>query len=125
MTKKSALIILVAILIVSTSLLKFGSYITHQNSKQNNFIGQVGNTTYVDNSSNKEISQRDLNYLWGSFLRGAPAPFQLFKTLLTKRIEIIDANFNRDDRCGLFHINTYTYFNIKRIGNLIVKEPCP
>lgn len=122
MTKKTILIGAIIILLTIIVVLRLGSYISYKESNQTVFVGQVGKKTYVDNLSNKEVNT---TYVWAAFLRGAPAPFQLVSTYTTKRIEILDADFDMTKRCGIFHINTYTYFNIKQFENLRIQEPCP
>ena len=123
--KTKKVLTIIVVLIIAIVILKLGSYISHKAPNQGKFVGQVGKDTYVYNLSNKDIGSIGAEYMWRSFLHGGPSPFQLVRSYRTKRIEIIDSDFNLQERCGSFYINVYTHFNAEQFNNLRVNEPCP
>jgi hypothetical protein len=130
MNKKRTFLFIIIILFGFAGILKLGSYLSHRNyDQQDTFVGIVGKDTYVNNLSDDDITQRDVDYLWRSYLRGAPAPFQAIRTFSTKRIEILDSDFDQVNRCGSFLVHIYGRFNKKLHDKfpdgLTIKDPCP
>ena len=104
-------ITLVAIISITVIILTTGSYQSHQFSKQHNFVGIVGGHIYVDNSSGKPVTPRDLQIMWQGLYRGAPGPFLEAGRFIIRRIEIIEGGTRQDQECGSYKIKLYSFFN--------------
>ncbi|MBD3311429.1 MAG: hypothetical protein GF349_02960 [Candidatus Magasanikbacteria bacterium] len=126
MKKITKIAVILSIVIISVVvILRIGSFMSHQAPVGGKFISQVGSDTHVYNMTQKEIGSLHSDYMWQSLVRGMPGFFQLWTKYNIKRIEILDINFDDENNCGFFHVNTYTRFNRLKSDNLRVSEPCP
>ena len=102
---------LVVILGIGIIIFAIGNYRSHQFSQQHNFVGIVGGHIYVDNSSGKAVTPRDLQIMWHGLYRGAPGPFLEAGRFITRRIKILEGGTRQDQECGSYKIELYTFFN--------------
>lgn len=121
---KFILISLATIIGITVIILTIGSYQSHQFSKQNNFVGIVGGHIYVDNSSGKPVTPRDLEILWHGLYRGAPGPFLEAGRFIVRRIEILEGGTRQDQECGSYKIKLYTFFNKLLFEIVETNYPC-
>ncbi len=110
-------------IVLTIFILIIGDFKTDNQSKQNNYIGKIGNHISVDNSSKIILTEKELQILWRALYKGAPGPILEIGKFLTRRIEILDTKVKKGQTCGSFKITLYTFFNFP-FETTEVNYPC-
>lgn len=98
--------------IIFILLLPLGIFLPHYISKQHNFIGIVANHIYVDNATNKIITDANIHTCYSVLTHGG-ASLAAIGSLMTQRMAITGVQDLEAGDCGVCSAKLYTLFNIK------------